>query len=316
MTTSFLLAYFLSEQQPDGEQVRFAVSDGPEPVRWTPLHGGRPVITSSIGERGIRDPFLLRDEVSGRFVLIGTDLRTWPDHDWDRAVRFGSRSIVVAESSDLVRWSAPRLQPVAPPEAGNTWAPKAFWSAERECWLVFWASALFDPADETRADGSYQRILVAETRDFRSFGASRTHLDLGHDVIDLTFLEHAGTWYRFSANAHARERTPELGHHIFEERGPALDEPEFDPFVIDIGKQAMRRAEGPAVAKSPVEDRWFLLADEFGLRGYQLFDTDDLAGGSWRHRTDAVLPDGARHGSLLAITDQERRRLLDAEWTP
>ena len=68
---------------------------------------------------------------------------------------------------------------------------------------------------------------------------------LGHDVIDLTFLEHAGTWYRFSANAHARERTPELGHHVFEERGPALDEPEFEPFVVEIGKRAMRRAEGP-----------------------------------------------------------------------
>lgn len=312
----FLLAYFLSEDEPDGEQVRFAVSDGPEPITWTPINDGRPVLASTEGERGIRDPFLIRDVAAGLFYMIGTDLRVWPRHDWRRAVRFGSRSLVVAESADLINWSAPRLQRVAPAAAGNTWAPKAFWSEPRHSWLVFWASALFDSDDLERDEGSHQRILVAETRDFRTFSDAEVYLDAGHDVIDMTFLEHRGDWFRFSVNAQSIVRSSDLGHHIFEERGSALESPDFEPVAIDIGKGVMARAEGPAVAASPTGDAWFLLADEYGLRGYQVFETRDLASGGWRHRPDAALPAGARHGSLLAITDDERRRLLTATHFP
>jgi hypothetical protein len=309
----FLLAYFLSETRSDGEQVRFAVSDSDEPTEWTPLAGGTPILRSSIGERGVRDPFLVRLR-NGGFVLIATDLRVWPDQDWSRAVRGGSRSIVVWESPDLVTWTGPVLHQIAPPEAGNTWAPKAFWSARAGAWLVFWASALF-PEGSDRRPGTYQRILVAETRDFRTFGEPRVHLDFGHDVIDLTFLEHEGRWYRFSANAHSPDPTPDRGHHIFEEVGSALEDPEFTTLAVDIGKAVMARAEGPATARHPSKGRWYLLADEFGLRGYQVFETDDLASGIWNHRSDAGLPVGARHGSLLAITTGERDRMLAARWT-
>lgn len=51
--------------------------------------------------------------------------------------------------------------------------------------------------------------------------------------------------------------------------------------------------------------------DEFGLRGYQLFSTGDLATAEWEHLPGADLPDGARHGSVLAITADERARLLE-----
>ena len=314
MTAShFLLAYFLSETFADGEQVRFAVSDGPEPTSWTPLNQGRPVLPSTVGELGSRDPFLVRDEVRGTFAVIATDLRVWPDEDWNRAVRHGSRSIVVWQSRDLVSWSPPVLREIAPAEAGNTWAPKAFWSNRRDAWLVFWASALFSPGEERRA-GQYQRILVAETTDFVHFSPARVHLDAGHDVIDLTFLEYADRWYRFSANAHGNPAPAGIGHHIFEEAGQNLEDPYFEPLTFDIGKSVMARAEGPATAAHPFEPRWYLLADEFGLRGYQLFETDDLSSGGWSHRPDAAFPAGARHGSLLAISSEERARLLAASW--
>lgn len=311
--THFLLSYFLSETLENGEQVRFAVSDGAEPLHWTVVNGGRPVLPSTVGELGTRDPFLIRDTGRNRFVLIATDLRVWPDEDWNRAVRFGSHSIVVWQSDDLTTWSEPVLRRISPEAAGNTWAPKAFWSAALDRWLVFWASALFDESD-SRESGEYQRILVSATSDFVDFTPARIHLDFGHDVIDLTFLEGNDRWYRFSANAQSNEPTPHLGHHIFEEVGPALEQPAFEPLVVDLGKEYMRRAEGPATAKHPTDDRWYLLADEFGLRGYQLFETTDLASGQWRHRADAALPDGARHGSLLAITADERARLLSASW--
>lgn len=311
MTGGFLLAYFLSEEEPDGEQVRFALSDGPSPAAWTALNDGQPVLRSGVGECGVRDPFLVRDEAAGRFVLIGTDLKIGAGQDWSRATRHGSDAILVWESADLVNWDGPVRRRVSGPEAGNTWAPKAFWSAERGAWLVFWASALF-AAGQDRGPGAHQRMMMAQTPDFHTFGEPEVYLDQGHDVIDATFLEDGGRWYRFSANAQGGK--PGRGRHIFGEAGSSLEDPAFEPLAEDIGKGDMVRAEGPAVAADPAGGRWYLLADEFGLRGYQLFSTTDLAGAAWEHVPQAFLPPGARHGSLLAVTAEERERLLSHDW--
>lgn len=309
----FLLSYFLSEEEPDGEQVRFALSDGPAPTAWTALNHGRPVLRSARGECGVRDPFLVRDDTSGSFVLLATDLKIGPGQDWDRATRHGSDSIMVWESPDLVHWEGPFMRRVSTPAAGNTWAPKAFWSPERGAWLVFWASALFAPNTDRRT-GSHQRMMMAETADFRTFGDPELYLDPGHDVIDATFLADGGRWYRFSANDQGPADAPDRGRHIFGEVGTSLEDPAFEPVAEDIGKGSMARAEGPAVAADPAGGRWYLLADEFGLRGYQLFTTTDLAAAVWEHVPEAVLPPGARHGSLLAISAEERVRLLENDW--
>ncbi|MET7490041.1 glycoside hydrolase family 43 protein [Streptomyces sp. NPDC005538] len=307
----FLLAYFLDEHDEHGEQVRFAVSDGPAPVSWTALNAGEPVLRSDVGEHGARDPFLLRDHRTGVFVLLATDLRVWPTQDWDRAVRHGSRGILVWTSHDLVSWTAPYLVRVAPPEAGNTWAPKAIWSEERGCWMLVWASALF--AGEDRSAGTYQRIMAAPTQDFVTFGPAEVYLDLGHDVIDAAFLHDGPDWYRFSVNTRPVPEDPGAGTHILVERGTSFDDPAYVPVAVDVGRGDLQRGEGPAVTRS-ADGTSYLLVDEFGLRGYHLFTTDGPPGGGWRLVPDARLPSGARHGSLLPITSDEAERLLTANW--
>lgn len=304
---AYLLAYFLDEGGKSGEQVRLAVSRGPEPLEWDVLGAGEPLLTSTVGAGGVRDPFLVRDTRRDCFVLLATDLRIWPSGDWDNAVRHGSRAIVVWESPDLVNWGVPWRVEVAPEGAGNAWAPKAFWSEERGSWLVFWASALFSTPD--RSAGEYQRILMSETLDFREFGAAEIYQDEGHDVIDTTFLEKDGTWYRFSANSLGADPADDRGHHILAERGSSLTDPHFVRIAEDVGRDVMRRGEGPATARALDGERSYLLIDEFGMRGYQLFESSDPGSGQWNWLPRAQLPDGARHGSIIPITESERQRL-------
>ena len=305
----FLLAYFGNGTEPDAEQVRFAVTPGREPQTWIPLDGGRPVVRSDVGERGVRDPFILRHAASGRFVLIATDLRTYPDADWARAVRHGSRSIVVWESSDLVHWSPPRLVEVAPREAGNAWAPKAFWSPERNAWLVFFASALYENAE--RRDEQHQRILVTATRDFVRFSPSVTYLDPGRDVIDATFLDWHDEVSRFTADS-LTNRPGEKWRFVTQERGTALTTTEWTPVARDLGAGSQRHAEGPAPFAALDGDLAYLLLDEFELRGYQLYRSRSPHDTEWEHVASARLPEGARHGSVIPITAAERSRLLTA----
>ena len=70
--TGYLFVHFTGEQ-PGGEQVYFSVSrDG---MHWEDLNQGEPVLVSGIGEKGVRDPFILRNPLNGKYVIIATDLR-------------------------------------------------------------------------------------------------------------------------------------------------------------------------------------------------------------------------------------------------
>ncbi|KQQ05593.1 MULTISPECIES: glycoside hydrolase family 43 protein [unclassified Rathayibacter] len=299
--TGFLLAYFLPGEREDGERVRLAVSEGATPESFLPLPIEVPV--PRVGERGARDPFLVRDAATDRFIMVATDLRTWPDGDWHRAVRRGSRSILVWHSSDLVDWSDASLHEVAPEAAGNAWAPKAYWSTERGCWLVFFSSGLFAPESDRRA-AAHQRILVVETPDFAAFSPARVALDTGRDVIDAAFLERGDEWLRFTVEAESVGGVSA----ITLARGPSLDGP-FETVRSGIGTPELAQGEGPAVASSPDGERTWLLIDEFGLRGYRVFVSDDPRSGAFEPVRGARLPADARHGSLLALDRDEADRL-------
>ena len=68
----YLFAHFVGEEK-DGEQVYFALSrDG---LHWQDLNGGKPVLFSRTGTCGVRDPFPVRNPLSGKAYLIATDLR-------------------------------------------------------------------------------------------------------------------------------------------------------------------------------------------------------------------------------------------------
>lgn len=56
----YAFAYFTTAEDEDGEQVRLARSVGEDPLHWEALNNGRPIVTSRVGSRGLRDPFLLR----------------------------------------------------------------------------------------------------------------------------------------------------------------------------------------------------------------------------------------------------------------
>ncbi len=302
----WLFAYFTPETEKEGEQVRFAVNSGPDARTWIPLNDGNPILISDVGERGARDPFIFRDHTRDKFVVLATDLRVATDGDWDRAEHRGSRSILVWESEDLMTWSGPRLVPIAREDAGNAWAPKAFWSIERDAWLVFFASSLPGIGE---AGSDYQRMFVTETADFASFSAPVLYLDLGKSVIDVTFLQ-VGQWcYRFSATSRPAG-SPEDDAFVFVERGRSLLDPDFEPWVVAAGKGDIRQGEGPAVVLPSDGSAPLLLIDEFGLSGYHLFEAADPELREWKHVHDAVLPPRARHGSLLAITPEEHARLL------
>lgn len=293
----FLFVTFQGGKTPMAEQVYFGLSaDG---RNWKALKGGEPVLVSQLGEKGVRDPYLLRAVDGKTFYLIATDLSTALNPGWKRAVREGSRSIVIWESTDLVKWSEPRLVQVAPDDAGCTWAPEAVYDEEAGDYLVFWAST------SKAEDFTKHRIWAARTKDFRSFSAPFVYIEKPNTIIDTTIVRDGGTYYRFTKDEKDKAITMEKAGRI---AGPWSE-------VVDFSLAKLQGYEGPqcyliepaAEGRAPV---WGLILDAYATgRGYIPFTTRDLASGRFEEAQGFTFPYRFRHGSVLTLTAEEHARL-------
>ncbi|MFI9169337.1 family 43 glycosylhydrolase [Streptomyces lincolnensis] len=306
----YMFSYFTGEGTSDGEQLYAALSKGNDPLKWRELNDGKPVLTSTLGEKGLRDPFIIRSPEGDKFYQIATDLRIYGNGDWDASQRTGSKSIMVWESTDLVHWTNQRLVKVSPDSAGNTWAPEAFYDAKLGQYVVFWASKLYD--NEAHSGDTYNRMMYATTRDFYTFSEPKVWIDRGYSVIDSTMVQHDGMYYRLSKDERNNSSSTPNSKFIFEEKSDSILDTDWTAVAEGIGKGAMSAAEGPLVFKSNTEEKWYAFLDEFGGRGYIPFETTDLASGTWTPSTDYDLPSKPRHGTVLPVTQAEYDRLLRA----
>ena len=310
----YAFTYFTGEGSADGEQIYFAASRGNDPLKYDELNGGRPVLTSTEGDEGVRDPFIIRSPEGDKFYLIATDLKIYGNGDWDASQRTGSRYIEVWESTDLLNWSQQRHVRVSPDTAGNTWAPEAYYDDTIGAYVLFWASKLYAPEGTAHTGNTYNRMLYATTRDFRTFSEPKVWVDPGYSVIDSTVVKHDGTYYRFTKDERNNTSSTPCSKFILEEKSTELRDTSWD-FVQDcIGKATdtsagIAQGEGPTIFKSNTENKWYLFIDEFGGRGYVPFETTDLDGGRFTMSTGYDLPAHPRHGTVLPVTKAELDRL-------
>jgi hypothetical protein len=290
---AYLFVTFKGEHTPMSEQVYFAISkDG---RKWDALNGGEPVLVSSIGEKGVRDPFLLRSHDGKSFILIATDLSIHLNGDWNRAQTAASRSIVIWESPDLVKWSEPRLVEVAADDAGCAWAPEAIYDEENGDYLVFWASK------NRRDDFAKQRIWAARTPDFRTFGEPFIYIDKPDHVIDTTIVRDDGKFFRFSKDEKFKAITMESSEKL---SGPWRDVPEFSLAKLQGFEGPECYQLVPAADGKPAV--WCLVIDHYARgEGYKPYVTEDLSTGDFKPAPGFHFPFRFRHGSILPITREE-----------
>lgn len=286
----YIFAHFTDEAA-GGEQVFFSISrDG---LHWCDLHNGAPALVSSIGECGVRDPFLVRHPVTGIFYLMATDLcMKARKNDWEGAVKRGSRDIIIWESTDLVAWSAPRAATVAPQGAGCAWAPEAIWDANAQAFFVFFAAYTHEN------EASKHRIYAVHTKDFVNFTTAVKYIEREQSIIDTTIILDHGVYYRFSkdeASASIKvDQSADL-HGVFEPVSfPCLD--------------GLKGLEGPECYRLP-NGQWCLICDQYAARkGYLPIVIDDLEAGAAHVLEETAYSLGAsmkRHGGVLWVDDED-----------
>ncbi|MCH5210307.1 MAG: discoidin domain-containing protein [Oscillospiraceae bacterium] len=301
---AYLFVHFAgTEKTGDEEQIYFSVSkDG---QTWRTLNNRQPILKSTMGEKGVRDPHIVRSPEGDKFFLIATDLsifnRAYDPGRWGTCQRSGSKSIMIWESTDLVHWSNQRMAQIAPDNAGCAWAPESVYDSEKGAYMVFWASKVSDDNYST------QRIYRCYTKDFEHFTAPELYIDDGTvSNIDTTFIKDNGTYYRFTKN--------ESNSSVTMMRSNSLDNSFADVDTYTINGEAGNMVtgyEGPTVYKLNGENKWCLLLDFYSQSGgYKPFVTDDIATGNFVSADDFNFDMKYRHGTVIPITLDEYNALV------
>lgn len=303
----YLLVHFTGES-PDGEQIYFAGSD--DGYRWTDLNGSRPVLKSNLGEKGVRDPSIVRSADGKKFWILATDLRIASQKGWAAAMHQGSTAIVIWESADLVNWSAPRLVDIAGgiDKAGCAWAPEAIFDEASGDYMVYWTT--ISPAGGI----DKPRIYASRTRDFINFTPAQLYIDRpgATGLIDTQIVrdDSPASRYRYYRASGDGEITIEGSNKLVGDWNTLGN-------LRSVGLTG-KDVEGPILFRLTGKGQWGLWVDQYRTGGgYLALATSDLSRPETFRRADPLaISYGAskkRHGSILNITEAEYRRVL-AKW--
>ena len=341
----YLFGHFIGEGDENGEQIYFAVSE--DGLHFRDMNQSKPVLVSTVGERGVRDPYLYRSPEGDRYYLIATDLSIYHRGGWFQneqgyydASTTGSPYLVLWESNDLVHWGEPRLLPVAPPNAGMAWAPEMIYHEESGEYIIFFASSIMDPLTKYKAKPN--AIYYVATRDFVHFSETKLFIDCQADgaedgkpreIIDTTVLKVGDTYYSASKDGDNAEKnggirimkTKDLLDYTSWEKVLDLDELGLDTEAT--GGRALDNGllEGPELFvynqkdwADPNVPEYGLIADQYAIgAGYLPLTTTDLEDAGNVHNSWKILSREdysfdklkKRHGTIFRITKEELERL-------
>lgn len=295
----YLFVHFVGESE-IGEQIYFSVSkDG---LHWNDLNQSQPVLLSTVGELGVRDPFIIRSEEENKYYIIGTDLRIANKKGWQVAQYEGSRELLVWESTDLVNWSEVRSITVGVDGAGCVWAPESIYDEKTKQFFVFWASMVKGEKDLE----PIQKIYYSYTKDFVTFTDAKPYIQRENHVIDTTITYENGVFYRYSKDESTKNIRIDSNTDLVEGEFKEIHHP-----IIDN----LQGIEGPIIFKFNDREEWCLLVDQYAtMKGYLPLVTNDLDSGEFRILNPEEYDMGKskkRHGSVLKITEDEYNALVE-----
>jgi hypothetical protein len=290
----FLFTYFIGNGE-DGLHLAWS-EDG---YHWRALGGGRSFLAPRVGkDRLMRDPCVTRGP-DGVYRLV------WTSGWWDNGIGYAS-------TKDFLTWSEQKFIPVMAqePRVRNTWAPEVAWDAKRGRFLIFWASTVpgkFPTAAGASEDDLNHRIYCTTTKDWETFTPTRLFCEPGFNVIDATLLPLAsrGEKYRLIVKD---ETLHPVAKHLRLAAADDIEGPwkEFGPaFTRDWveGPTAIRVGGDVLVYFDCYREHRYGAVRSRGSKVSAKAET-------WEDVSEKIsVPEGARHGTMIAVPRELVRRL-------
>ncbi len=299
----YLYAYFRGgvNKEQEVQQIHLAISD--DGLNWRDLNGNFPVIVSDMGTKGLRDPYIIRSYEGDKFYLMATDLDA-NGGNWSDYGNRGSKSLMFWESDDLVNWSEQRMIPVSDETMGCTWAPEAIYDEKTQQYVIYWSSS-----DLT--NNGKKSVYYATTRDFVTFSKPQVFVDGSKEftVIDTSMVKgDDGKYYRFTKREDKASVFMEVAESVLGEYKR-----------VDSNITSITGVEGPGIFRM-IDGRYCLMLDGYagannGIGFFPLI-TDNIASGQFVRLTEGYkMPTGAKHGTIISITEEEYTNIME-KWGP
>lgn len=327
--TSYLFAFF-SNNSPEGEQIRYAISD--DGFNYTSLNDGKPVVASDTIalKHSIRDPHIMRAEDGKTFYMVLTDMRS--DEGWQ-----SNDGLILMKSTDLIHWQHtaidfptrfPNLPGFDRKNLHAVWAPQTIWDPEAKKYMIYYSIGRHDweyPTNDRNRDGSvfyqpYFKLFYSyANEDFTDITEPKPLFDFGTAAIDGDIVyDPKNAEYVLFFKDEGRRVNNYLGPDgVWQTRqGVMRATSKFatGPYITEwrhLQKPGQYPVEGSSVFKLIDSDEYVLMYDCYANGHYQ-FCKGDLHNFTYLQDTPTKGNFTPRHGSVIHITEAEKERLIKA----
>ena len=282
----YLFSYFKGNL-PWEERTCLAVSE--DGYHFTPLNGNKPVIKQTKGTKCCRDPFILRDE-NGGFYLIATDMKS--TKGWN-----SNHGVISWHSDDLINWNNEcavdfHIFPETE-KADKVWAPEALWDDEKKAYFVYFSTY-------NKGGDLPLCIWYTYTKDFKTYENPKPLFSPsnGLDAIDADIVERDGKYYMYYKDEYNKTICLVISDKLC---GPYE---EYENNQVALTK---KNTEGCCMYQLD-DGTNVLIMDMYSNGKYLMQKTQDMK--NFELVDDYDLSFGPRHGSVIKITDEEYERLV------
>ena len=289
----YLFVYFTGNDISQ-EAICFALSN--DGLSWHKLNGGRPVIDSKVisSTGGVRDPHILRGEDRHTFYMVATDMVS--ANGWD-----SNRAMVLLKSEDLINWSHSIINIQQTYEGQDdlkrVWAPQTIYDHKANKYMIYWSMKHGDGPDI---------IYYAYANDsFTGLTGEPRPLFIPADrksCIDGDIVYKDGKYHLFyKTEGHGNGIKVAVTNELTS--GCWTESPDYK-------QQTDQAVEGAGTFKLSGTDKYILMYDMYMNGRYQFTETTDLE--HFRAIDSKVTMDfHPRHGTVMAVTRDEMKRLTD-----
>ena len=317
--TTYLFAYF-SDNWPDGEQVRYALSD--DGYNYRALNYGRPVIASDTIalKASVRDPHILRAEDGKTFYMVLTDMRS--DMGWQ-----SNDGLILMKSTDLLHWQHtaihfptrfPDLEGFDEKNLHAVWAPQTIWDPEEGKYMIYYSIGRHDweySTDDPRFNQPYFRIYYSyANEDFTDITEPQLLFDFGTAAIDGDIIYDAKNkeYVLFFKDEGRSVMNPKGNFRTRQGVMRATSKTITGPYNVEyrhLQKPGQYPTEGSSVFPLIGSNEYVLMYDCYANGHYQFCKSSDLKHFTYVQDTPTRGTFTPRHGSVIHITDAERQCL-------
>ena len=297
----YLFAFFPSNSD---ENIYFAV--GEDGYNYTTINNDQAVFRASGNTvmGGLRDPHILRGE-DGNFYMVATDMRS--ANGWD-----SNRGMVLMKSSDLIHWTCSQVH--FPTKYAGTylanvtrvWAPETIFDHKAGKYMVYFSILTND------GTVTYDKVYYAYANaDFTDLEGEPVYLyDRGSATIDMDIVynEADGLFHGFYKNEGSGGICKVTAESLTADGTPGSQWSSASGTL----QQTTEAVEGAGVFRLINDDRWILMYDCYNNGHYQFCSSPDLTRFTFVKNTATSGSFTPRHGTVLPITEEEYKALLEA----